>query len=207
MTLDVGAAVAGGPIHQVPFGQNARPGIPAYENTANLFSGNQGALQSGVPLAINEWTVPAFVAPISLTSENADVLVGDGFAQNLGDVTLTETQSDAFSVGFYDICFGPGIEDIREDLLEVTTSAAGVTVDPLSVNVFSGADFNNCIEFDLTAVTATGLDSVTISGIFGEVYTGGAKEASLTDAPAAFIAAYLTPDDQDGPGDGAPTPM
>ena len=196
VVLDVGAAVAGGPIHQVPFGQNARPGTPAYENTVDLFGGNQSALQSGVPIVINEWTNPAFVAPISLTSENADALVGDGFAQNLGDVTLTETQLDAFSNGFYGICFGPGISDIRDELLEVTTSSAGVTVDPFSVSVYSSGGFLNCVEFVLTASTPTALDSVTISGIFGDVDFGGTKVASLNFVPLDFELAYLTPDDQ-----------
>ena len=196
VVLDVGAAVAGGPIHQVPFGQNARPGIPAYENTIDLFSGNQSALQSGVPVVINEWTVPAFVAPITLTSENADALVGDGFAQNLGDVTLTETQIDAFATGFYGICFGPGIDNIREELLEVTTSGAGVTVDPFTIFTYSNFAFNDCIQFNLTASTATALDSVTISGIFGDVNSGGTKSATLDFVPPAFEAAYLFPDDQ-----------
>jgi len=206
VVLDVGATVTGGPVQQVPFGQNASDGINAYENTADLFSGNLSALQSGVPQVVNEWTNPAFVAPISLSSDFDGTLVGDGFAQNLGSVTLSETQGDAFDdLNFFGVCFGPGINDIREPLLTRTT--IGATVPLASVQVYTDVDFNECIRFEITAQTA-GIDSVTIDGIFGNVNFAGSKIVSLNFVPGGFTDQYLTPDDQfnldagqDGVGD------
>lgn len=204
--LVVGAAVAPGPIRAVPYGQNARPGTPAFENTANLFGANQSSLQSGAGEVANLWTNPAYVVPVSVTGTLKAGVAADGSLQKISDdLTFAETRADAWSDGEYTICLAPRVESISDAGPSKFSVAAnsGLTVNSVAVTNAAGvvdpSSDENCLTFDITVAAAPApavIDSITVSNLHARVYTPGTISALITQAPASFISAHLTPDDQ-----------
>ena len=189
---NVGANVTAGPLRNLPLAQDATatPGI-FINSPGGWFGGNLAAV--GVtPLVQQMWTNTAFVLPVTLTAETPGTLVADGFAQDLGTVTLTESTVSSLLPGLtYRVCYSNNIGVIQ---LPVVGTGPVVTG---SVQAVPGT---NCIVFavDGAKLSATAADKIVLSNIFAPVFSAGTTSVSLVEVPIAFQAAYLTPNDKGG---------
>ena len=187
---NVGANVTAGPLRNLPLAQDATatPGI-FINSPGGWFGGNLAAIGTS-PLVQQLWTTTAFVLPVTLTAETPATLVADGFVQNLGSVTLKEsTVSSLIPGGNYRLCYSANVGALA---LPPTTTGP-VVAGSVSLT-------GNCVNFQVSPVgtgglSATAVDTIVISNLFGAVNTAGATTVSLVEVPALFAADYLTPED------------
>jgi len=196
VAYNVGAEVTAGPLRNLPFAQNGTGAPGIFNNSVDFFGANEAAI-GGAPMVQDMWTTTAFVLPVSLAAVNPIPLVGDGFTQNLGTITLKESVASGFrndaapepalalrTVGTYQVCYGANIGNVSAGV-----TATGIV--PGSI-VIAG----KCISFNVRNTDA--VDTVTLSNIFAPVNDAGQAIAFLSAVPIYFQTSYLVARDSVG---------
>ena len=196
IVYNVGAMVEPGPVRNLPFAQDATPGGDFVHS--GFYFGDNVSETNLTLLQQRLWTNTAFVLPVTLAGEAPAPLVNDGFTQNLGSITLTESDRDGFTTGapeIYQVCYSDNVGFLGAAGF---APAPAVTATGPVANVLVSTNpvtfQNNCLSFTVTGTA--GVDTVIIDGIFGPVVGPGDVTVSLSDVPPAFAASYLTPSDQ-----------
>ncbi|HAM23337.1 MAG TPA: hypothetical protein DCQ04_13945, partial [Actinobacteria bacterium] len=191
---NIGAGVNPGPLHVIPFAQQARDGAPGTYDSVGVF-GNGADRNIYGPVTLSPfWTNNAYVAAVSLSTTGTNI-VADNNYQSLGSITLTELWPDALGDGTHFICL-PIIDQL---LNPMTVAFTGGNVGASATAVINAAAppfSNNCIILTLNGMNNAALGTVTISNLVGETNTSGTIVAALIPGTAPNWTTYLNPDDQ-----------
>lgn len=199
--VNLGANVTPGELRVVPFASSKFDNQDAYYATP-WFMGNHknGAVDyTGAPInvapttnsgrQINTYTVPAYVAPVTVSSSNTDI-VADGNPQRIGALTLNETKPYALASGQYRLYVDGAV--IRSDAAGIKATLTGGDAGESVSNVTVNAD-DGYIQFTYTAVTTDPKTpaSIAIEGLL--LSTSNASQIKYRFAGAALENTWLAP--------------
>ena len=202
LKVDLGAAVSPGELRVVPFGYDGPPNASG-TNASTLFAGNRsdvdGAPTTYDPL-IGLYTVPAYVAPVTLNVGAPNNIVADGSIQRVGPVAVVETGSYALQNGTYTLTVaGAAVANGTSSPVTVITSnaATGESVASRAVLTGSGASFTVAGASTTTQLRVTLrclLLSAPARGAISYTLTGGRYRQSIAGAGPPPTMGHAPPD-------------
>jgi putative cell wall-binding protein len=162
LTANVGTAVSPGELRVVPFAYDGAPNT-TLSNSSLMFAGNVADQDNSLITydpAINIYTVPAYVAPVSFNVGAPNNIVADGTVQSIGDISIGETNNYSLQSGTYTMTVG-GAGAIDPSSV-VSIAATGLTgTEAVSLVGVSG----NVVTFSVANAVNTTKISITLSGL------------------------------------------
>lgn len=203
LKVDLGKSVTPGALRIVPFAMSKATSGVSYSNS-DWFYGNRTPntlVAAGDPSAvvtrqIGIYTVPAWVSPVSVSVANPDV-VADGLPQNIGEVTIVESNPASLGNGTYTLTISGA--DISNPAawatnlkMTVTNGGAGETATVTGATGIAGPNPAK-VTFTLANVDDTKAATFKLSGLQLVTNTAGPIKYNLSGGTVdAFFAAAGT---------------
>ena len=161
---NLGPAVSPGELRVVPFAYDGSPNAVSV-TPSSLFGNTPDPVESGTQIynpIITNYTVPAYVSPVTFNIGAPNNIVADGTVQNVGDIAIAETNNYSLQDGIYSVTVGSAvIENTTAKPVTVTTSNAATGETVTSPAVVAG----NALQFTLAGASNTSKLSIKLSGL------------------------------------------
>jgi putative cell wall-binding protein len=174
--VDTGAALTPGEIRVVPF--TTGKGLLGSVTLTTTFGGNK----DGAKPTIKAYTVPGYVAPVSLTAGTPASIKADGAPHPVGDLTVSELNSAALQAGTYTVTVaGATVANTATTPVTATLTGQGTgeSIDgPVTVS-------GNTVSFKLKQ-TAQATDPGGHNGTKASIALHGLQLASAANGPINY---------------------
>ncbi len=133
LKVDLGKSVTPGALRVVPFAMSKATSGVSYSNSSWFYDNrtpnnlvDAANVTATATRIVNIYTVPAWVSPVTVSVANPDV-IADGLPQNIGDVTVVESNPASIGDGNYTLTIaGANISSAVADL-KFTITGGGAT--------------------------------------------------------------------------------
>ncbi|GMA38611.1 cell wall-binding repeat-containing protein [Mobilicoccus caccae] len=162
LKVNLGSAVTPGALRLVPFSINADGNATEWFCENAPYSNNDTTTPTDDTMReIGIYTVPAYVAPAKIAAETS--IIADGSSQNIGDLTIAETQPYSLGDGLYTLRLsGATIANTATSQVKVAVTNGGTNETATVTNI---SQDGTTLTFRLSNTDATKASTLAVSGL------------------------------------------